>query len=235
MSEDRVNDRVPWLRIFVEGVVIVGSILLAFGIDAWWDLAQRDRETIEILVVLDAEFAEVEFLLDATLERNRTVIAAADSILDQLRSGDDRIETGLLGDLFRVPTANSTQGALSALISSGRLDLIPSRELQALLAGWSSILEDIHEDEASAERFVYEELLPNMSLVAEIAPVLYRRLREDDFDDINGVVTIPTTFHIINLIETRRYHSEAIIHERERRQIGETVDRIRREIQALTG
>ncbi len=26
---------IPWLRIFVEGVVIVGSILLAFGVQAW--------------------------------------------------------------------------------------------------------------------------------------------------------------------------------------------------------
>jgi hypothetical protein len=33
-------DRIPWLRILVEGAVIVGSILLAFGIDAWWDAAQ---------------------------------------------------------------------------------------------------------------------------------------------------------------------------------------------------
>jgi len=26
--------QIPWLRVFVEGVVIVGSILLAFGIEA---------------------------------------------------------------------------------------------------------------------------------------------------------------------------------------------------------
>ena len=26
-----ISKRVPWLRVFVEGVVIVGSILLAFG------------------------------------------------------------------------------------------------------------------------------------------------------------------------------------------------------------
>ena len=29
--------QIPWLRAFVEGVVIVGSILLAFGIDACWE------------------------------------------------------------------------------------------------------------------------------------------------------------------------------------------------------
>ena len=29
-----MKPQIPWLRVFVEGVVIVGSILLAFGIDA---------------------------------------------------------------------------------------------------------------------------------------------------------------------------------------------------------
>ena len=29
--------QIPWLRVFVEGVVIGGSILLAFRIDAAWE------------------------------------------------------------------------------------------------------------------------------------------------------------------------------------------------------
>ena len=32
-----MKPQIPWLRIFVDGVVIVGSILLAFGIDAAWE------------------------------------------------------------------------------------------------------------------------------------------------------------------------------------------------------
>lgn len=36
----------PWLRIAVEAAVIVGSILLAFGIDAAWDnRGQEQRRT----------------------------------------------------------------------------------------------------------------------------------------------------------------------------------------------
>ena len=35
--------QIPWLRVFVEGVVIVGTILLAFGIDAVWELTLLDR------------------------------------------------------------------------------------------------------------------------------------------------------------------------------------------------
>ena len=32
---------IPWLRVFIEGVVIVGSILLAFGLQAWWEGRQE--------------------------------------------------------------------------------------------------------------------------------------------------------------------------------------------------
>jgi len=32
-----LKPQIPWLRVFVEGVVIVGSILLALGIDAAWE------------------------------------------------------------------------------------------------------------------------------------------------------------------------------------------------------
>ena len=29
--------QIPWMRVLVEGMVIVVSILLALALDAWWD------------------------------------------------------------------------------------------------------------------------------------------------------------------------------------------------------
>ena len=46
---------IPWLRVFVEGVVIVGSILLAFGIDAWWEGRQERAEEQQLLTNLQQE------------------------------------------------------------------------------------------------------------------------------------------------------------------------------------
>ena len=37
---------IPWLRVFAEGAVIVVSILLAFGIDAWWEGRQERASLI---------------------------------------------------------------------------------------------------------------------------------------------------------------------------------------------
>ena len=39
-ADGQLKPQIPWLRVFVEGVVIIGSILLAFGLQAWWDGVQ---------------------------------------------------------------------------------------------------------------------------------------------------------------------------------------------------
>ena len=210
-------------RVLAEGLVIVVSILLAFALDAWWDLSRQKQEMSEVLGALDAEFSEVQVELDMIEGRNQDVIAAADAILNQLRSGDGGVPTALLGDLLRVPTTSSAQGALAALIASGRLDLVQSRELQTLLAGWSSVLQDVQEDEAAAERFVYGELLPYLTEVAPVGPALSLRVGGDP----DGVVEIPTTDRMINLVETRRFHAVNVLYERDRLHVSQVVDRIR--------
>ena len=41
---------IPWKRLTVEAAAIVVSILLAFGIDAWWDARNDVVEEREILI-----------------------------------------------------------------------------------------------------------------------------------------------------------------------------------------
>ena len=60
-----MTKQIPWPRVFVEGAVIVGSILLAFGIDSWWQDVQDQRQ----------EQAYLEQLLD-DLYANQAVVAA---------------------------------------------------------------------------------------------------------------------------------------------------------------
>jgi len=55
--------QVPWLRVFVEGVVIVSSILLAFWIDAAWELRGEARERTALLIALQEDFDGYEELL----------------------------------------------------------------------------------------------------------------------------------------------------------------------------
>jgi hypothetical protein len=50
-----LKPQIPWLRVVVEGVVIVGSILLAFGIDAWWDERTVRNDVAEALAAVRME------------------------------------------------------------------------------------------------------------------------------------------------------------------------------------
>jgi len=49
---------VPWLRIGAESVAIIGSILLAFAIDAAWDSRLERAEEQAYLAALQVQFDE---------------------------------------------------------------------------------------------------------------------------------------------------------------------------------
>ena len=61
---------IPWSRVIVEGVVIVVSILLAFGIDAWWSRLQEAEELQQTLGSLEAAFVENVEGIDEQLDRS---------------------------------------------------------------------------------------------------------------------------------------------------------------------
>ena len=82
-----MKPQIPWLRVFVEGVVIVGSILLAFGIEAGWQ-ARGDRND---------ERAYLEGLLkDVRYDRteNRLVSSVLTSALAESEALINIVESG---------------------------------------------------------------------------------------------------------------------------------------------
>ena len=49
------DTQLNWIRLGIEGVVIVASILFAFGLQAWWD-HRKDAETErQMLIALESE------------------------------------------------------------------------------------------------------------------------------------------------------------------------------------
>jgi hypothetical protein len=53
-----MNRSIPWLRIWLEMAVIVVSILLAFGIEAWWERGQERRQVGEFKELLRIQMEE---------------------------------------------------------------------------------------------------------------------------------------------------------------------------------
>jgi hypothetical protein len=159
--------RLPWIRIFAEAVVVVGSILLAFAIDAWWDYRGELRQEDEIVQALEAEFTLNREKLEQDIEGVREYTAAAQRLLRAARSnaveaqGVDSLGTDLWQSLS-WRTANLSTANLDVIVSTGRLDLIRDAQLRSALAGWKARLEDMAEEEEYEWREIVERYRPYM-------------------------------------------------------------------------
>jgi len=142
--------KAPVYRLFLEGLVIVASILLAFGIDAWWD-ARQERERVEAALQSVAD--------EVTQNRGEIERAAAANRrrVERLRWFIDAAPTdiasqpvdALLDAAFSVARPNTYDGgggALSGLVASGDLSLIPDSDLRRQLLEWQSIPQEVSED-----------------------------------------------------------------------------------------
>ena len=75
-------------RLSIEAFVIVGSILLAFAIDAAWDRFQEGLRGQEYVVALRGEFEEARLEMVEQL-RDRTIqLDAVDSLLQAIDSSE---------------------------------------------------------------------------------------------------------------------------------------------------
>ncbi len=92
-----------WDRILIEGVVIVASILLAFGIDALWEEAQDRSRTRSHLQMLQAEIAGVRSAVNDSQARRERRIDVIRSLLEAITTGETSAADSLenwLGELW---------------------------------------------------------------------------------------------------------------------------------------
>ncbi len=81
-----MSKQIPWLRVFVEGVVIIGSILLAFGLQAWWD-GRVDRQTeLNVLGEMTTALSADLEVLEDRLDRYRQMAVRVENLLSHLHS-----------------------------------------------------------------------------------------------------------------------------------------------------
>ncbi len=154
---------IPWAQLFIEGVAIVVSILLAFWIDAWWDDRQALKQERELLLSLETEFTDLRERLDYWAGMNREGIslmerALSDAVSDMSENELDRA----FAFAIRVNVLDQG-GPLEGIINSGRLEQISDREIRARLAKWPDWLEDIHTNDLSFRDYSMREIMPYLA------------------------------------------------------------------------
>jgi hypothetical protein len=145
----------------LEALLIVGSILLAFAIDAAWEgREERERERI-LLEALRSDLESNTEELSFGRRQHELYRAAAVEFLELATPGASSQEVSVpdstLIRLVSWYTYDPALGSLNSAIASGQLYLIRDDRLRVALAGWVNSVEDLKElevvDRGHAQRF----------------------------------------------------------------------------------
>ena len=134
-----MNRQIPWSRVLVEGVVIVGSILLAFGIDAWWSARQEISAELDYVERIRADLLETQANIEWNAEHYGNLLVHAEAVLPIL-GGVEPLPEDTLGFLASVLQASRitapivARSAYNDLVSTGNLRLIRSDTLRLELS-----------------------------------------------------------------------------------------------------
>jgi hypothetical protein len=135
---------IPWKRVVAEVVSIVGSILLAFAINAWWANRTETVRTGELLSQLDVEWKSEQSRLDSTLDRFQRYREAMIEVMDLRDDSLLRMSEEKALDLFeeqRWSTFKPSTAALDTLLNEG-LDHVHNDALRQAIASWHSVLNE---------------------------------------------------------------------------------------------
>lgn len=149
MKNSRVS--VPgWLR---EGSVIVASILLAFGIDAQWELSRERADAEVILELLKSDFETTVVEAERVFANHAGGLNAAEQLIrmaeeEALTAADaSRVDRHLSVMMVSGASFDPPLGTVESMIQSGRLSQISDPKLTAMLTAWPSEVEDLKRQE----------------------------------------------------------------------------------------
>ena len=214
---------IPWLRVCVEGAVIVGSILLAFALDAWWDNQNREDELRDQLEIVAREMQSTREALQRVLsvhDMNAELSGRLTSALREVTPDSEVVfSDSVIGPLFPQATADVTTGALDAFIAAGGLELIEDSEIRRQLLDWPARIEDVLDDEIYLRNFAAADLASHLRANYAVAnaellstPLLLHRLAGAPpvSPDRLGTVTLRREQQLMNLLAARESSERAM-------------------------
>ena len=160
----RPERRIPVVRLGAELLTIVLGILVAFGIDAWWDGRSDDIAEQALLTSLRAELEENRTVIETSIEAHAGHAAIAEFLL---RAGPTTSTDSLAGAVAASTFFRTTDlhvGTVNSAIEGGALERIGDAALRDVVASWPGDFNDIVENENLEWSLVHER---QFSLIGE--------------------------------------------------------------------
>lgn len=135
------------VRLLRDLIAVLGAILAAFALDAWWSEHSEAARTTELLAAIAGEFEGAAIELDSIIAENERYMASRVVYLGRTSADSPPIPDDSLAlylDLdadFQI--YNPSFGALSTLIAGGGLERVVLPDLRYSLGGWAGELDDL--------------------------------------------------------------------------------------------
>jgi hypothetical protein len=133
---------IPWNRIFVEGVAIIASILIAFAIDAWWENRQESASEVRDLIRVSAE---LETNSERIQDKLRTIVAsiqATSTFISWMGPEPANIDKASLVEqwdaLYGIGFFSLHRSAARDYLARGRTDTVRNLEVRQAISEWYS-------------------------------------------------------------------------------------------------
>jgi hypothetical protein len=169
--------KIPWKRLSVEAAAIVGSILLAFAIDAWWeDRIERQAEQW-LLERLRADFVEIRLGLEIVEVEHQEASDACIALLNLVAAGEPlpmtpEVDTMVARVFIHSRTFNPGSGAVAVFLNSDASKQVRNQPLADLLVKWSGLVEELQEEEAQLQKGVSERWTPYLASRTSLGPYI---------------------------------------------------------------
>lgn len=170
--------QISWPHVVAEGLLIVISILLAFGIQAWWDGRSQAERRHALLDGLSADFAGAEAELDRAMIRHREVVEVTGRWIVMSRTiapspSLAAVADTLVSEMQWATTFGPPMGSVESLLAGGDMGLLESPALAKELTSWMAGVKSLNELEQGGleqlEREVYPYLMDSGIPLADLA------------------------------------------------------------------
>ena len=177
--------------------MIIVSILLAFGIDAWWGERQERADEREALAQLQSDFRSNASQLDTVKRYHQRALDAGYEILARAGLGGQPLGGASTAELvLHVGTAwnyDPVLGGINSLIQSGNLGILQNDSLRVAIAGWPDIVRDLNGDENEEQTNTFERLRPFLMTRgamydALMAGGMFERLEQRPVPDMDWIL-----------------------------------------------
>ena len=202
-------------RPLVEGLIIVVSILLAFGIDAGWDAFRERADARQRLQSAQEELLAVGPQLEVGANYQRRVVEATQELARLIESvPEGEVVTTpdtLWAAALAIPDVGVPTEAVEALSAEGALSHVQSRSLRDSLGAWPSYLVDALANQREQWRYVTEEFSPlarkRADLTTAFALVRPWYRAEIPATRTPGSVTVTRELELLNTLAEREMNA----------------------------